>query len=342
VPLAAPDEQRLFVEPERVSITSTSIRVSAPASVANLGAGFDVIGLAIEQPADIVEVEPSERPGVVIVAVVGTVGPVTTDPARNVAGVAATAVLRMVQSQRAWNAAREGSAGVRLRLHKHVPLAGGLGSSAASSVASAVAVNELLGRPLAPLDVLACAMQGEQAACGAAHADNAAPSLLGGIVLIRSYEPLEIVPLPCPSHLWIAVVHPHHPVPTEVARRLLEQRRPSLADAVANLGNFGAFVSALHRGDLALLGRSVHDRLAEPLRAELIPGFHDVRNAAIGAGALGCSIAGAGPSVFAFCEEEGTARRVASAMRAAFSRAARLQTDSYVGRVNTRGAERID
>ena len=308
---------------------SSRVRVFAPASASNLGPGFDVLGLALEQPGDLVEAERLEDGGVEIAEVTGAPS-LNRDPEQNVVGVTARAVLRRLDRAGA-------TSGVRLRLHKQMPLASGLGSSAASSVASAVAVNALFGNTLSSADVIACALEGEASASGTVHADNVAPSVLGGIVLIRSYEPLDLVSLPVPAGLRIAVVHPHTEVATAEARRLVAERRFTIGQVVANLGNIAALVSALHSGDLALLGRSVDDALVEPIRAPLVPAFAEVQRAARDAGALGCSISGSGPSVFAFADSDETATRVADAMQTAFS-AAGLESDPYVGPANTRGA----
>ena len=308
---------------------SQRIRVFAPASASNLGPGFDVLGLALERPGDVVEVERREAAGVEIVEVTGA-NSLSTDPTENVVGVAATAVLRRLPS------ATTGG-GVRLWLQKQMPLASGLGSSAASSVAGAVAVNTLFGAPLSQRALIDCALEGEAAAAGTVHADNVAPSLLGGIVLIRSYEPLEVVPLPVPSDLRIVVVHPHAEVATAEARRLVAERRYTIAQVVSNLGNIAALVSALHSGDLALFGRCIQDALVEPLRAPLVPGFDEVKQAALAAGALGCSISGSGPSVFAFADADSTAAAVVDAMQARFRRAG-VDSNAYTGPVNVRGA----
>jgi homoserine kinase len=222
-----------------------------------------------------------------------------------------------------------------------MPLASGLGSSGASSVAGALAANELLGRPLSNEELLRSAMEGERAAAGSPHADNVAPSLLGGIVLIRSYEPLEIVSLPVPSSLWIVVAHPHCELSTTVARAAVNSHHYAITEAVKNLGNMGALVAALYAGDLQLLGRCIEDALVEPLRAPLIPGFTRVKAAALAAGALGCSIAGAGPSVFAFCGDEPPANRAGAAMCGAFRAAAQVDCDLYIGRVSRQGARVI-
>jgi homoserine kinase len=312
----------------------STVRVFAPASASNLGPGFDVLGLALGRPGDVVEAEFADSPGVEIAEVTGDGGALTRDPAQNVAGVAARSVLAHLAASGNPGAGR----GVRLRVHKQMPLASGLGSSAASSVAGAMAVNELLGRPLARAELLVHAVAGERAASGSAHADNAAPSLLGGIVLICSYEPLEVIGLPVPPALRVAVVHPHCRVETAAARALLRGRSFSIEQAVANLGNLGALVAGLFRNDLELVGRSVEDRLAEPLRAALVPGYPTVKEAARRAGALGCSISGSGPSVFAFTDSDGAAGRVAAAMRDAFRDAAGLDSECFVGPVNTTGA----
>ena len=205
-------------------------------------------------------------------------------------------------------------------------------------MAAAVAAHDVLGRPLAQLDLLRCAMEGERAASGSPHADNVAPSMLGGIVLVRSYDPLEVLTLPVPASLWVVVAHPHYELSTAVARAVVHSHQYPIAGAVKNLGNLGAFVAALYAGDLQLLGRCIEDALVEPLRAPLIPGFAEVKAAALAAGALGCSIAGAGPSLFALTADESAANRAGAAMCEAFRAAARVDCDLYAGRVSGGGA----
>ena len=306
---------------------SDRVRVFAPATASNLGPGFDVLGLALERPGDLVEAEVRDRPGVEIVEVTGA-DSLSTDPRENVVGIAAAAALERLPGP---------GCGVRLWLHKQMPLGSGLGSSAASSVGGAVAVNALFGGALTSDDLVACALRGEAAASGTAHADNVAPSVLGGIVLIRASDPLDLIRLPVPDALRVVLVHPHAQVLTAEARRLVAERRFTIGQAVANLGNVAALVTALHRGDLALLGRSVQDELVEPVRAPLVPAFAEVKGAALDAGALGCSISGSGPSMLAFADSDPAADAVADAMQAAFT-AAGLDSDRYVGRVNTAGA----
>src|SRR5687767_1004612 len=303
------------------------IRVFAPATIANLGPGFDVLGLALTEPGDLIEAELTGRQGVEIVDITGDAGALSRDPLKNVASIAAADVLRRAGS----------GGGIRLWLHKQMPLASGLGSSGASSAVGAVAANELLGTPLSRSELLLSAMEGERAASGTAHADNVAPSVLGGIVLVRSYHPFEIVSLPTPEALRVAVVHPHCHVSTADARRLLTDRAFGLDAIVPNLGNIAALVTALCTGDLGLLGRAIEDQLIEPLRATLIPGFDGVKKAALQAGALGCSIAGSGPSIFAFAADDESAERIGSAMRVAF-RAVGLESDVWSGKVSAQGA----
>jgi homoserine kinase len=307
------------------------IRVFAPATVANLGPGFDVLGLALSRPGDELEAELTEHPGVEIAAVTGDGGVLSGDAEKNVAGRAAADVLQRAGARQ----------GVRLWLHKQMPLASGLGSSGASSAAGAVAVNELLGRPLSERDVVLSAMEGERVASGTPHADNVAPSVMGGVVLVRSYQPFDVIRLPLPETLHISVVHPHCTVSTAEARRLVKGRTYSLDDIVPNLGNVAALVAALCCGELELLGRSVEDRIVEPLRARLIPGFEGVKKAALEAGGLGCSIAGSGPSVFAFARSMTTAQTIGAAMQAAFQSAAGLESDLFAGKVSSEGARVI-
>jgi homoserine kinase len=250
---------------------------------------------------------------------------------KNVASRAAIDLLRRAGS----------SHGLRLWLHKQMPLASGLGSSGASSAAGAFAANEILGRPFSTRDVVLSAIEGECAASGTPHADNVAPSVMGGFVLVRSAEAFDIVQLPVPDGLRVIVVHPHCQVSTAAARRLVKERTYGLDVIVPNIGNVAALVAALYVGDLQLLGRSIDDRIIEPLRATLIPGFDEVKNAALAAGALGCSIAGSGPSVFAFAHDDGEAQRIGAAMQAAFRSAARLDSDLFWGKVSTEGARVI-
>ena len=302
-----------------------SVKVFAPATVANVASGFDVLGFALERPGDAVRLTRKTEKRVDLLAVEGDGGRLPLDPARNTAGVAVTRFLE----------ARGWPFGVDIVLEKGMPLASGLGSSAASAVAGVVAANLLAGEPCSPLELLPFTLQAEQVACGAAHADNVAPALLGGFVLIRSYEPLDIVRLPVPEGLAAATAHPHTEIRTEDARRILK-KEVRLADAVRQWGNLAALVAALYEGDLDLLGRSLQDVVAEPRRAMLIPGFAEVKAAALASGALGCSISGSGPSMFALCASLQKAWAAGKSMQETFRRVG-LECDLYVSAINRVG-----
>ena len=234
----------------------------------------------------------SRVPGkaVTVASITGDGGKLPRDPKKNTAAVAVGGFMAKIGFP----------FGVEIALEKRMPLSSGLGSSAASAVAAVFGANLLAGSPLSTRELLPFTMEAERAACGSAHADNVAPSLLGGFVLIRSYEPLDVVQLPVPAGLSCAVAHPHAELRTEDARRILK-KEIRLADAIRQWGNLAALVAALYNGDLQLLGRSLQDVVAEPARSLLIPGFAAVKSAAMAAGALGCSISGSGPSVFALC-----------------------------------------
>lgn len=308
------------------------VSVFAPATVANVACGFDMLGFAIDAPGDEVVLRRSDREGVRITAITGDGGELPADAKRNTAGVAVLAFLAALGR-------RDGTpaCGLELELHKHMPLASGLGSSAASAVAGAVAANELFGRPFGRDELLPFAMEGERAACGAAHADNAAPCLFGGFRAVRSYSPLDVFGLPVPKELRAIVVHPHCELSTAYSRSVLPAAYPRSA-ATAQMGAVASFVAALYTGDYGRLSASLADFLAEPYRASHIPGFAGVKEAALAAGALGCSISGSGPSIFALAGPGSDPDRIASAMQEGF-RLAGLASDRYVSPINERGAE---
>jgi homoserine kinase len=303
------------------------IAAYAPATVSNVACGFDVLGFALDEPGDVVMAAPSDTPGVAIVDIVGDGGSLSRDPRKNTAGAAVAALLDHLQTTR----------GVALTIHKGLPLESGIGSSGASAVAAVVAANELLGRPVGTDVLLACAMAGEQAGCGAAHPDNVAPSLLGGFVLARTVHPPDVVQLPVPDGLACALLHPHLSVHTGTARALLGDTLP-LNDAVRQWANLGALVAALFTGDRALLSRSLVDVVAEPKRASLVPGFYDIKAAAVAAGALGCSLSGSGPSLFALAGSMAAAQEAGAAMQQAFARHSAVGSDLFVSLVGRGGA----
>jgi homoserine kinase len=308
----------------------------APGTVSNVGCGFDVLGFALDQPGDIVVAVPGEGCGVVILDITGDQGRLPRDPDRNTASVAATALLSARGA-----AAATGGAGVGLIIRKGLPLASGIGSSGASAVAAVLAVNEALGLN-APVDVmLRSAMEGERVSAGAVHPDNVAPSLLGGFVLARTVEPPDVVRLPVPAGLACAVLCPALEIETRAARAILPSNVP-LPVAVRQWANVGALVHALHANDLDLLGRSMVDHIVEPHRARLVPGFVRIKEAALGAGAIGCNLSGAGPAMFALCRSVDSAERVGQVMRAALREHGALEGQLLVSRVSSAGARIVD
>jgi len=306
----------------------TEVTVFAPATVANLGPGLDVLGLALAAPGDRVTARLATGQGVTIAMVSGDGGALPLDPEKNTAGIAAQATL-----------AKAGvSTGVALTLEKGMPIGSGLGSSAASAAAAAYAVNLLIGSPLRKVELVDPCLAAEAAVSGR-HADNVAPALLGGLILIRSIEPLDLVRLPVPEGLVVAVVTPHMELSTRTARAALPKDVP-LASLVRNVANVGALVSACYSGDLGLLARCITDAVATPARAPLIPGCAQVMEAALDAGALGSSISGAGPSIFALCRSERSAVEIAQAMTRAFV-AHGLTARTIVSPADCPGARRV-
>lgn len=305
------------------------IKVFAPATVANFGPGFDVLGLALSAPGDWVEAMPTTQRGVQLVEVTGDAGRLPRVATLNCAGVSARLVLEKIDP----------GAGIAIKVHKGMPIGSGLGSSSASSVAAAWATNLALGGALSKLEVLDACRAGEKLATGSAHADNVLPALIGGITLIRSYEPFEFIELPVPPELRIAIVSPELEVKTADARKILPERLP-LSDAVRNLGNIGALVASLYECRLDWLGRALDDYLVVPYRSKLIQKYDVVHEAAMSAGALGCSISGSGPALFAVCTEE-TAADVSQALVDGFERHG-IGAQSFVSEINTRGVALVD
>lgn len=285
-----------------------TVRAFAPATVANLGAGFDRLGLALDGIGDRVTVRRVAAPGVRVAAVSGDDGRLPRGAGENTAAIAAAAVLER---------AGVADVGVEIELEKGLPLGSGLGSSGASAAAAACAVNRLLGSPLPALELVEACLDAEERVAGR-HADNVAPALLGGLVLVRSTDPLDLVRLPVPAGLTVVVVHPAFELETRRAREVLPQA-VSLGTLTRATGNLAGLVAACFSGDLSLLGRCITDEVAAPARAALIPGCTAVIQAALDAGALGSSLSGSGPSVFALCRSEQGARAAAAAMCAAFA-----------------------
>jgi len=304
------------------------IKAFAPASIGNVGLGFDIMGLCLEKPGDEVIARKSNTPGLRITKITGAGGKLSYNIEQNTAGVAARSLLEQLG---------EPDCGVELEIHKKMPFGSGLGSSAASAAAAVLAVSELLRTGLSKRELLRAACLGEQVASGSFHADNVAPSLLGGIMLIRDNATLDVHRLHVPKGLCVAVVYPQVEVLTKTARGIL-QPEILLAQHVRQSANIGAFIIGMFNADIALIGRSLRDEIIEPQRAGLIPGFYDVQAAAMGVeGVLGCSISGSGPSVFALCANSLAAEEAGRKMKEAFA-GHRVGSEIFLSPINQEGA----
>jgi homoserine kinase len=290
----------------------------ASASIGNVAVGYDALGCVFPATGDRVRVRRTSTPDVRIDAITGVVTDLPRDPVQN---TATKGLLQLI-------ADRDLSFGFALTIEKGIPLGSGMGGSAASAVAAIRAASTLLETPLTQDEMFGYALQGEAVASGALHGDNVAPCLYGGLVLTRALDPPDIVRIPVPSGIRCVLVRPHMEIETRAARRVVPEVVP-LPDTVQHAANLASFVAACFQDDLDLLHRSFEDVLVEPHRAHLIPGFRAVQQAACAAGALGCSIAGAGPSLFAWCQGAETAARVQRAMVAAFSDVG-MDTDAWI------------
>jgi homoserine kinase len=307
-------------------MTDRLVTAFAPATVSNVACGFDVLGFPMEEPGDFVTARFTAS-GVQIDEIIGDDGRLPREAEKNTAGVAARAMLEAAGDRR----------GVALRIRKGLPLSSGLGGSAASAAAAVVAVNALIDGKASIDTLVRCALEGEGLGAGGAHPDNIAPAICGGFVLVRHPNPPDIVRLPVPAGLTVVVVHPDLEIETARARALLGTTVP-LADAIRQWANLGALVHGLHVGDFALISRSLEDSIAEPRRAPLVPGLAAIKRAAIDAGALGCSLSGSGPSIFALCRDRSIADRVAPAMTAAVRKEIGGESQTYISSISTRGA----
>ncbi|MBS1576586.1 MAG: homoserine kinase [Bacteroidetes bacterium] len=300
----------------------SKIRVKAPATVANLVCGFDILGLALNDPEDIMEMCLSEQPGIRIKHTDGYDLPV--EPEKNVAGAALIAFLQELKKD----------IGIDLSINKYIKPGSGLGSSAASSAGAVVAANYLTGNTFSNEDLVRFAMNGEKVASGVKHADNIAPCIYGGITLIRSIFPLDIIPLSGPP-LYVAVIHPQIEVRTSDARQIL-RKEVKLKDAIKQWGNIAGLVSGFLKNDYNLIGRSLEDVIIEPVRSILIPGFDQVKRGSKEAGALGGGISGSGPSIFMLCKEKTTAVNVQRIMSEVYEKIG-VDYKTYITTVNYNG-----
>ena len=297
----------------------------APGSVGNVAIGFDILGFAIEGLGDRVTVTRRAAPGVEISAIRGVAGDLPRAPRENTAGRALLAMQETLSP----------GFGFSVEIDKGIPLGSGLGGSAASAVAAVVAANALLAKPCAPLELLKFALAGEATASGDRHVDNVAPSLFGGLVLTVGIDQPRVKQIPVPRGIRAVIVHPHLFIATSAARAMLKET-VELADFVWQTANLAGFISGCYTDDLDMIRASFEDVVIEPQRQALIPGFQQVRSAAMHAGALGCSISGAGPSMFAWAPQ-GADERVLAAMRAEFATLG-LAVDEWIVDLQCAGA----
>ncbi|TKK67162.1 homoserine kinase [Ilyomonas limi] len=300
------------------------IRVFSPATVANLVCGFDVLGLCLHEPYDIMDVKLLDEPNIIVRSADGY--PLPEDPAQNTAGAPLIEMLKEVDE----------NIGFEVLIHKRIKPGSGVGSSAASAAGAVVAANHLLGNRFSKEQLIQFAMFGEKVASGVKHADNIAPCIYGGVTLIRSIFPLDIIPLTAPN-LYVTVVHPQIEVRTADARAILKQK-VLLKDAIKQWGNVGGLVAGFLKEDYDLIGRSLEDFIIEPVRSMLIPGFDELKKKCKAAGALGGGISGSGPSVFMLSKEEATAQQIAQIMAAIFTRIG-IDFHTYVTRINGEGVK---
>lgn len=310
-------------------MNNKSVRVFAPASIGNVSCGFDVLGLAVQAPGDEVFITLNDSQNVTIKSIVGGDGRIPVEPRENTASVAVIEYLKSVNINQ----------GAEITLYKNLPLGSGMGSSAASAVAAVVAINHLMGEPLKRKQLLPFVMEAERVACGSAHPDNAAPSLLGGLILVRENNPLDIVRIPTPKELMCVLVHPHIEVKTRDARQVLKPTI-SLKDGITQWANTAALVAGMMKDDYELIGRSLVDVVAEPMRSVLIPGFDRIKKEALYNGALGCGISGSGPTIFCLCKGIENARRAGKAIEQEFN-SMNLANEVYISEVNQEGARII-
>lgn len=302
------------------------VKAFAPATVANICVGFDILGLALENPGDIISIRVVKKTGVFIKKITGDNGELPLNPEENTVGVAILEYLKHLNL----------NIGIEIELHKGIPIGSGMGSSAASAVGGLCAINYLMGNKLKLMELLPFALKGEEIACGSRHADNVAPAIFGGLVLIRSYEPLDILNLPYPENLYVVLINLGIKIKTRDAREILPQKI-NLKDAVRQWGNIGGFISGLFNSDFELISRSMEDIIVEPIRGKLIPYFFEAKKLAIKCGAIGCGISGSGPSIFALCSKKKLALKIANTLKSFYNQKS-IKNKVFISKINKKGA----
>ena len=303
------------------------IKIFCPATIANISCGFDVLGLCLETVGDEMIIRKSDVKGIKITKIVGEELPLETS--KNVAGVAALALLDAIDYK----------FGFEIEIYKNIKPGSGIGSSAASAAGAVFGINELLGKPFNRKELVEFAMKGEAIASGSEHADNVAPAILGGITLVRSSAPLDIIKIESPSELFATVIHPQIELKTSEMRAVLQPMIP-LKSAILQWGNLGGLIAGFYTSDYELIGRSLHDEIVEPLRGPFIPKFDVIKKTALENGALGSGISGSGPSIFALSKGIETANRIAKAMFVIYEDM-NMPFEIHVSKVNPEGVKII-
>ncbi len=306
----------------------SSVKVFAPATISNVGPGFDLIGFALEQPGDIMIVKANDKGLIRIIN--NTNSNIPVDPGLNVASVSVNALLEALGCK----------TGFDLIFETKISPGSGIGSSAASCTAAVVGVNELLNRPYSQKELLPFAMKGEFIASGSVHADNVAPALLGGFILIRSYNPIDIIRVDAPQELICTIAHPDIQIKTSESRKLIPKELP-VKKVLEQCGNIAGLMAGITTSDYALIGRSLHDVIAEPVRAAFIPGYNEIKARLSETGALGGNISGSGPSVFALSDNPESARKAGALMHDVFEKAG-FENKVYISRISRKGTRLID
>ena len=303
------------------------IKIFCPATIANISCGFDVLGLCLETVGDEMIIRKSDVKGIKITKIVGEELPLETS--KNVAGVAALALLDAIDYK----------FGFEIEIYKNIKPGSGIGSSAASAAGAVFGINELLEKPFKRKELVEFAMKGEAIASGSEHADNVAPAILGGITLVRSSAPLDIIKIESPSELYATVIHPQIELKTSEMRAVLQPMIP-LKSAILQWGNLGGLIAGFYTSDYELIGRSLHDEIVEPLRGPFIPKFDVIKKTALENGALGSGISGSGPSIFALSKGIETANRIAKAMFVVYEDM-NMPFEIHVSKVNPEGVKII-
>lgn len=300
-----------------------SIKIFSPATVANVGCGFDVLGLCLDKVGDQMVIRKTQRKGIFITKIEGFELPYAVH--ENVAGVSALAMYNELNVD----------FGFEIEIYKQIKPGSGIGSSAASAAGSVFGMNYLLDNAFDKIDLIKFAMKGEAVASKSEHADNIAPAILGGFTLVKQNNPLEVIQLPTPKALHAVIVHPQIEIKTADSRAVLP-KTVALSDAITQWSNVGSLVHALHTSDYNLIGKSLKDVVIEPHRSKLIPNFNSLRKISLESGALGCSISGSGPSLFSLCEGLENAKKVEANQRG-FMTNTGIPFETHISKINTEG-----